>query len=319
MSLTLFPPKKFLFMLVVAAILLLIASGVVQANPLMDGKPSAAHSEFMAGFSSPFAQKIVAMQRQIHAALTDQITLLKQGESLTPLWWLLLISLAYGVFHVLAPGHGKVIVTSYFLGNKARWREGVMAGALMALGHTVTSVGIVVTLYLVMGFGQFQTLNNALYIEFFSYGLIIMIGFWMLYNALRKNPATCCNHHHDHGHAHNHEHHHHTPPKHQSTRFFAIASLVPCTGSMIILLFTLANDVLWAGILAVICIALGMWLTVTAIGVLSILLRHMIVGDDDTASPQRQKLITIMKTLAALLIIATGSVLCLGAAYSLAG
>lgn len=43
---------------------------------------------------------------------------------------------------------------------------------------------------------------------------------------------------------------------------------------MIILLFTLAHQILWAGILSVIAIALGMWLTMTLIALAAIFLHQ---------------------------------------------
>jgi nickel/cobalt exporter len=105
----------------------------------------------------------------------------------------------------------------------------------------------------------------------------------------------------------------------QSTSLFAAASLVPCTGSMIILLFTLANDVLWAGILAVIAIALGMWMTISAIGVASIVLRRAIAGNDDSQTSIRRGLSKALRTFAALIVIATGGLLFSGTLYSMMG
>src|SRR6202034_3535804 len=89
--------------------------------------------------------------------------------------------------------------------------------------------------------------------------------------------------------------------KKPSTALFAAASLVPCTGSMIILLFTLANDILWAGVLAVLAIALGMWMTVTIIGFVSILLRRMVVGENENPSAMRSRIGKILGALAALI------------------
>ena len=304
-----------IFLIVLLAIS--IATQSANANPFMGGQPVEAQSRLMGAFSSPFTQKVMAAQKEIHQALTDQITALKDGETLAPLWMLLLISFAYGVFHVLAPGHGKVIVGSYFLGNKAHWKEGLWAGAIMAAGHTATSIGIVTVLYVVLGLGKFQTLSNSTYIELFGYGLIVLIGFWLLFQALSKAPASCSSCGHDHGDHHDHHHHAHKHPhkglKAEALRLFGAASLIPCTGSMIILLFTLSNDILWAGILAVICVALGMWVTVSCIGFATILMHRMILGDNDTPSGNRYKLLILMRYGAIFLIIATGTILFAGA------
>jgi len=315
--------KKTLYIATCLALVLLIVHGAALANPFVSGRPSAVNASFMGAFTTPFLQQIIALQTQIHEAITHQIEKLKEGQSLAALWGLLLISFGYGVFHVLAPGHGKVIVGSYFLGNKAGWRDGVWAGFLMAIGHTVTAVGIVAVLYLLFGLGQLAVLDDARYMELAGYGLIAAIGLWLLWRAMRNEPECgVCGHQHDHDSARHHAHEHgHVARrlKKPSTGLFAAASLVPCTGSMIILLFTLANDVLWAGILAVITIALGMWLTVSAIGIASMLLRRAVVGDGEQVGFVRRGLVKGLRTLAALVVIATGSLLFAGTFYSMMG
>ncbi len=319
--------------LVAVALALALACADAHADPFITGRPSQ-DSSLMMGFGTPFLQQILAFQRQIHETITHQIETLKEGRSLAAFWGLMLFSFGYGVFHVLAPGHGKVIVGSYFLGNKAGWREGVWAGFLMAVGHTVTAVGIVAVLYFLFGLGDFAVLNDARYIELGGYGLIAAIGVWLLWRALRNAPecVVCGHHHHEHHHDHRRDHHHHAHEAvhelaeevkelaHEpSTGLFAAASLVPCTGSMIILLFTLANGILWAGVLAVIAIALGMWMTITAIGIVSMLLRRAVVGDDEHQGKTRRGLTKVLRVGAALIVIATGSLLFAGTLYSVMG
>jgi len=307
---------------------LMIAVHPALANPFTSGRPSEVTSSIMGGFDTPFLQQIIAIQHQIHEAITSRIEALKEGQSLAALWSLLLISFGYGVFHVLAPGHGKVIVGSYFLGNNADWREGVWAGLLMAVGHTITAVGIVIVLYFAFGLGQLVVLDDARYMELVGYALIAVIGLWLLWRAIMNKPeCAVCGHDHHHGHKHADGHHHEHNHDHEffeltkkpSTGLFAAASLVPCTGSMIILLFTLANNVLWAGILAVIAIALGMWLTITAIGLVSMLLRRAMVGDGEHVGPARHRLVKALRILAALIVIATGALLFAGTLYSMSG
>ncbi len=309
--------KKLFLFAVLLVVALGIMHGVALADPFITGRPSDVNASFMNSFGMPFFQQIAGFQRQIHEAITSQIETLKEGKSLAALWSLLLVSFGYGVFHVLAPGHGKVIVSSYFLGNNAGWRDGVWAGLLMAIGHTVTAVGIVAVLYLAFGLGQFAVLNDARYMELVGYGLIAAIGIWLLWRALRNAPeCSSCGHHH-HGHGHDHEVVEQL--KKPSTGLFAAASLVPCTGSMIILLFTLANDVLWAGILAVIAIALGMWVTITIIGLTSMLLRRVMVGDGEHVGAARRGFTKVLRVCAALIVIATGSLLFAGTVYSMLG
>jgi ABC-type nickel/cobalt efflux system permease component RcnA len=314
--------KKLILPLLIAA--LFISFGA-HANPFMEGRPAEANSFAMSLFATPFMHEVMEWQRRIHEMMTDNISALQGGQSLAALWWLLLVSFGYGVFHVLAPGHGKVIVASYFLGNKAHWLEGVWAGLIMAVGHTITAIAIVVVLYFALGLTQFHVLANAKYLELIGYGLIALIGLWMLFRAFKTTPG-CHSCGHDHGHDHHHGHHHHEHAhdhdhghKHDGRGLFAVTSLVPCSGSMIILLFTVANNVLWAGILAVIAIALGMWITVTVIGIASIFMRRFILGDEEKLSGVRLYAMRIIGIAGALLIMATGSLLFAGTLYGMGG
>jgi nickel/cobalt exporter len=263
-------------------------------------------------FQTPFLQKILLIQREIHEALTGQIEAVKEGKTLSPLWTLLFVSFCYGVFHVLAPGHGKVIVASYFIGNKAKWQDGIWAGLIMAVGHTITAVAVVVILYLVLGLTQMRVLEKARYVELLGYGLITVIGIWLDFKALANKPeCSACGH--DHGHS---PHHDHAPVVDTGKGLFAAASLVPCSGSMIILLFTAANGVLGAGLLAVLAIALGMWITITAFGLAAIFLRQSVLETKESAWRKRVK--KLARLFAAMLVIATGGLLFLGTVYSLA-
>jgi nickel/cobalt transporter (NicO) family protein len=314
------------FLLTLGLTLLNVAA---RANPFTDGKPAAVSAPMTSALPSPFLSEILALQRQIHEAMTTQLTALRDGDSLAPLWLLLAIGFAYGVFHVLAPGHGKFIVGSYFIGNRARWREAVSAGMVMAIGHTITAVGIVVGLYMVLGVGQLEIMGRARYFELIGYGLISAIGVWLLVRVRRGGKPGCahCGHHHGHGHDHHRGHHahdhDHTPTKPQSNRqalsLFGAVSLVPCTGSMIILLFTLAHQILWAGILAVIAIALGMWLTMTLIALAAIFLHRNLAGEEDTPRPWQKRLQNFLRYAAALFVIVTGGALFSGVLLDMMG
>jgi nickel/cobalt exporter len=50
--------------------------------------------------------------------------------------------------------------------------------------------------------------------------------------------------------------------------------LVPCTGAVLVLLYAMANDILFAGMMLAAAIAAGMAITMGALGVLSIVARN---------------------------------------------
>lgn len=51
---------------------------------------------------------------------------IKQGESALPLLVGLLLAFGYGVVHALGPGHGKLVVATYFLSHDAQIGRGLV-------------------------------------------------------------------------------------------------------------------------------------------------------------------------------------------------
>lgn len=292
-------------------VLLAASTGSAWANPFLSGRPSelgVSSPEGVVGL--PFLQTVRLWQQQLHRALTESVMALKDGSSDAMLWSLLLLGFGYGVFHVLAPGHGKIIVGSWFLGNGGRKWDGVWAGLMMAAGHTITAVLVVGVLSLIFGLSHFSVLERARYVELAGYGAIALIGLWLLARCFQTYPVGCtCG-----------PQHHHDAPLMKNRRalsLFAATSLVPCTGSMIILLFTLANGVVWAGILAVGAIALGMWITVTLLGTASLLLRRVLARDGAEPSPWRHRVLQGLRILAAMVVTATGGLLFASTLYGM--
>ena len=50
-----------------------------------------------------------------------------------PLWGLIALGLAYGVFHAAGPGHGKTLIASYMLANDRSLRRGAVMALMAAL------------------------------------------------------------------------------------------------------------------------------------------------------------------------------------------
>ncbi|MBI1273177.1 MAG: hypothetical protein GC131_03715 [Alphaproteobacteria bacterium] len=241
-----------------------------------------------------------AIHEWTEQALSQQVLLLTSGAP-GQFAALLGLCLFYGIFHALGPGHGKSIVTSYFLGHKAHWLDGISAGFIFALGHSMSAILFVVVLHLILQMSDMEIMAQTRIGGTVGYSLIICIGFWMLWKAFRRSDDG-----HDHCH-HGHDHTHHgTLRRKDAWALFLSASLSPCTGTMIVLLFTMANGILWMGILGALAIALGMWGTIAGIGIAAILLRHRLAegGGHRRAMVRRALSIT-----AGLVIIASGGFL----------
>jgi ABC-type nickel/cobalt efflux system permease component RcnA len=122
---------------------------------------------------------------------------------------------------------------------------------------------------------------------------------------------------HGHGAAHDHDHDHDGMPSGGSAalrgRLVLAAGLTPCASAIIILLFALANQALLIGIVAVASLSLGMAITVSAIGVASVLGRRALVGVLDRVGLQSHRLEQGLSILGAVVIVAASGLMMAGA------
>ena len=206
---------------------------------------------------------------------------------------IVLISFLYGVFHAVGPGHGKVVTTSYFAANRARLGHGFLMGGLIAVVQALSAIAIVGVFALVLNIATFDIINpltgtgHVIWVEIVSYGLMLLVGLWLLWGAFVGRGCTHGHHSHGHDHDHGHDHgqdhgHDHAPPPMPSGWAMvpaAIASgLRPCSGAILVLLFTLANGIFLVGVASTFAMGLGVAITITLVSVATILIRRGMSG-----------------------------------------
>jgi len=246
-------------------------------------------------------------QRRIQQSLSTSLRDIKSGSGSLALWTLVAVCFGYGVVHTLGPGHGKAVVVAYFLDSKRprAWIEGVFAGSWIAFTHTLAALLLAGGLKTFAVVGLFGALREVRNVEIVSYTLILLIGFWRLW-------AGISGHLHEHAHDGNHHHdHHHQHPAQRTLAGWLLltaAGIAPCAGALVVILLSLALGVLWAGVIGVIAIALGMAITLAAVGMASMVAHRLIIGDGRSREIGRFTAIA-----ASLIVIATAGTLLLGA------
>jgi nickel/cobalt exporter len=216
---------------------------------------------------------VVMLQSRINRAINSRLVAIKAGDKPWALWGGLLIGFLYGVFHALGPGHGKSVIIGYFLGRAAHpWRGIAMAGWI-SFSHVVGAIVIVTVVHLILSKSVASPVDEVDGLRVFSYAAILLIGLGMLWSALRGRGHAHGHHHHEHG-----AHCAHLPGsrKEQGLLGFA-AGFIPCSGAILILVFALTNGIILSGIAMTLAIAVGMAITLSVMGVLSILVRRQIV------------------------------------------
>ena len=249
-------------------------------------------------------------QRRIQQSLSTSLRDIKSGSGSLALWTLVAVCFGYGVVHTLGPGHGKAVVVAYFLDSKRprAWIEGVFAGSWIAFTHTLAALLLAGGLKTFAVVGLFGALREVRNVEMVSYTLILLIGFWRLWAGISGHLHEHA--HGDDGHHHDHDRHHQHPAQRTLAGWLLLtaAGIAPCAGALVVILLSLALGVLWAGVIGVIAIALGMAITLAAVGMASMVAHRLIIGDGRSREIGRFTAIA-----ASLIVIATAGTLLLGA------
>ncbi|MEX0327630.1 MAG: nickel/cobalt transporter [Ruegeria sp.] len=229
-------------------------------------------------------------QNQIARAL--RATRAEQPQAVATL---LTVCFAYGFFHAIGPGHGKVLIGGYGLGRQVAFLRLSAISVLSSLGQAVTAVVLVYT-----GIFVFQMSRQSLVgateqvMAPVSYGAIAAIGLWLVFRAVRgfarrgRTQAADHDHTHDHhdhaGHGHSHKYHDGTCSecghKHGPTAeevanvgslreaLILIAGIAarPCTGALFVLILTWQMGIAMIGVAGAFAMALGTATVTTLVG-----------------------------------------------------
>jgi ABC-type nickel/cobalt efflux system permease component RcnA len=250
--------------------------------------------------------QFVRLQRDVNRALSDGIVAIKDGRSSWAALLAVLIAFAYGVLHALGPGHGKAVVLAYFLSRDGSVLRGLRMGAQIALLHVISAVVIVVIVHWLLAVTFAQPIDQLQFLKVVSYGAITFIGSIMVARALRaaRRPAAAAD-------AEGHDCHHHHADGARDLLSIAVG-LIPCSGAVLVLIYALANGLLLSGLVMAACIAIGMALTLSAIGMAAVWMRRRAVGASRPDAPARRPAMqALLDVLGPLLITALGAMLLL--------
>jgi nickel/cobalt transporter (NicO) family protein len=290
-----------------ASALLLVDTGTAWAakSPFGIATPDSSGNPFSGPLGGIFAW-VAYYQAEFYRALTDSLTDVKDGGHAFVL--LAGLSFLYGVFHAVGPGHGKAVITSYLLASHQTIRRGIVISFAAALMQGLTAIALVLIAAVLLHATAIGMTRATDWFEIGSYALIAAVGAWLLWIK-----AAGQHFHHSHAHAHaghehgepsHHDHHHaheseadhdHSHEAHDCghshapdprllvqpltlSRAWAATLAVgirPCSGAIIVLVFALSQNLLLVGIGSVLVMALGTFLTVSALAALAVFAKDM--------------------------------------------
>ena len=277
-------------------------------------------------------------QKGLHQQMTQLLQQVKTAPGQAG-GLLVLFSLAYGVLHALGPGHGKVVITTFLATHPARLNITLRLTLLASLLQGSVAIVLVTLMLVVLQTSSRQLHLSSYWLEKGSYLLVIGLGIWIGVRALKtllrqlrpRLPITiralrAAHQHHAHcgcGHA-------HLPDAQQvaeavsvKTQLLLVASmgLRPCSGAIMMLLFSRVIGVYLWGVLSAVVMALGTALTISAIGLLVQRARTLAqrLGDESRTASTAALAMPLLALIGSALLIAAGLALWQSAAPGVGG
>ncbi|MCD4829876.1 MAG: hypothetical protein K8R90_10650 [Candidatus Cloacimonetes bacterium] len=253
------------YRLALLIVMLVIVASVQAQNPLFnrsdDHKPAPAKQDTIEVRAH---EEVTAVARLKHKLLQWQEQLYRQlyrqksaATTFTGMMYALLLVFAYGFLHALGPGHGKLIISGYFLASQSRISKGIIGGFVAGMLHAMAALILVLSLHFILN-SSITSSSDAIHTQFqiISFSVLLLVGFFMLYKSIRS-----------------------TPHSHEKGSFWGMAlsvGLVPCPGAVMISVYGISVlESLTRTILLILIMGLGMSFAISIFAVAPILIHKI--------------------------------------------
>ncbi|MEJ2118363.1 MAG: hypothetical protein P8Y36_10900, partial [Alphaproteobacteria bacterium] len=134
---------------------------------------------------------LLNQQRTLQRKLATALRSLKTDNAPLPAAvFLVLASFLYGVFHAAGPGHGKAVISSYVLANRATLRRGIVLSFLSGQVQALSAIAIVGVLAVAMNAAGLEIRKVVNRFEMASSLMIALAGLLLLVMYLRRRFGT---------------------------------------------------------------------------------------------------------------------------------
>ncbi len=205
-----------------------------------------------------FLRQITNWQYSLNKMISANIKMVDNENFMTSSLVVLSIAFLYGLIHAAGPGHGKALVALYFTKGTHAYKDAFKLGFLISVIHALSALIVTFVLYFLIrtmfrqNFNEF--INTAMLV---SAVMIICVGIFIIFNSIKnkKQPSK-------------------EERSYEKKDKYIIAlsiGIVPCPGVMSIVLFCIVLGKFMLGIFAAITMSIGMGVTISIVGILSVL------------------------------------------------
>ena len=275
---------------IISSILLIFLVGLLFSNPLLGSKDEKLPDAPRKG-GKPL-QVLVDWQRDLRETISSFFNKIDGEKGFLFLLGLLGFSFLYGIIHSAGPGHRKTVIFSLFLGRDSKWWEPITAGFLSAGLHGMSGMILILVLYGISKAMLSSRMNKlTLYFEGITYIILFIVALVLFVLKLLEFIGK--------------RHHHHSSNKSSKGLYstIAAASFFPCPGAVMILIFALALGKFFVGFLSILCLSIGMGITISLTGFLALTGRKGLFLALKNQEHKVEKIASIMEILAYLFLI----------------
>ena len=189
----------------------------------------------------------------MYSHISDDIHMFADDGRASLLFAMLPIGIAFGAVHALTPGHGKAILASYVAGSPVSVGHALLVSLTLAITHVGMAV-LIALFSLPLVSVALGSAGRAPALEFMSRGLLLLVGMWMVWRAMRNSTR-------------------HT---HEGKAVGLIAGLVPCPLTLFVMTLAMARGVPQAGLAFAVAMVMGVAATLSLVALVTSLGRRFV-------------------------------------------
>jgi len=213
---------------------------------------------------SQFIKQLTLWQYELNSYISTTIRSINDENTLSSSLLILAIAFVYGLVHAAGPGHGKALVAFYFTSNKNDYKKAFKMGYMISIFHAISALLFTFGIFFILKSMFRQNFNELSQIAIqISAVMIIFVAIYLIVHAIKER---------------NLKEKSEVPRSKSETAVAFSAGVVPCPGVMTIVLFCIVLKQYLLGILAALSMSIGMGLTISLAGILSIALNKKASG-----------------------------------------